>query len=235
MITNNEELSPEILITKDAGSNKWVHRALIALIGIATLYACAMAWVGRDSWHVAVTRLTLPDLLTVIALVFVGFLLRAARWHYYIRVLQWDVPPWRSFSALVASIALTATPGKTGELVKAALLREYHPVSLSQGAGILLVERLGDLVAVLLLALAGLTAFTGVTSYGLAGSGGSSRSNIAGEATAIIEDGASAASQGNKTRSTLPAALKRVRGCSTFDAAVASGAWGVSSGGGLEQ
>lgn len=166
-MTNKRALSPEILGPGDGRREKRVHRAVLALAAMAILYACATAWAGRDGWQVAMTNLSATDLVAVIGLVLAGFLLRAGRWHYYIRVLKWTVPPWRSFSAFVASIALTTTPGKAGELVKVALLREYHQVSLSQGAGVLLVERLGDLMAVLVLATAGLTVFAGLAGYAL--------------------------------------------------------------------
>src|SRR5262249_10586841 len=87
------------------------------------------------------------------------------RWHYYVRVLDWDVPLVPSLTAFVASFALTATPGKAGELVKAGLLRTRHDVSLTQGVGILMIERLGDLLALIMLALGGLTLFTDLRGY----------------------------------------------------------------------
>jgi uncharacterized protein (TIRG00374 family) len=137
---------------------------------MAVLYAGATAWVGRDGWRAAVENLSPTDLAVVLGLVLAGFLLRAGRWHYYMRAVGWNVPFFAGFSAFVASFALTATPGKAGELVKAVLLRERYPVSLSQGAGILFVERLGDLAAVALLAVSGLALFVGVAGYALAAS-----------------------------------------------------------------
>jgi uncharacterized protein (TIRG00374 family) len=70
--------------------------------------------------------------------------------------------------AFVASIALTATPGKAGELIKFVLLRSRFPISLTKGSGILLIERLGDLFAVIALAIGGLTLFIDLSSYVLA-------------------------------------------------------------------
>jgi len=131
---------------KDCEHPGWARNAVVALAAMAALYAGATAWVGRDGWRAAVENLSPADLAGVLGLVLVGFLLRAGRWNYYMRAVGWNVPFFAGFSAFVASFALTATPGKAGELVKAALLRErYGKVSLSQGAGILFVERLGDL------------------------------------------------------------------------------------------
>jgi uncharacterized membrane protein YbhN (UPF0104 family) len=45
------------------------------------------------------------------------------------------------------------------------LLRSQHKISLAQGAGVLLIERLGDLFAVIVLAIGGLTFFVDLSSY----------------------------------------------------------------------
>jgi uncharacterized protein (TIRG00374 family) len=147
---------------------KWVRRSLLVLIAIAGVYAGATLWIGPDAWRTALDAVSTRDILIVIGLVMIGFLLRAGRWHYYVRVLDWDVPLVPSLTAFVASFALTATPGKAGELVKAALLRTRHDVSLTQGVGILMIERLGDLLALIMLALGGLTLFIDLRGYVIA-------------------------------------------------------------------
>jgi len=144
---------------------KWLRRSGFILMGMVSVYAAATLWAGRGGWQLALTAISPDDILIIVGLVSIGFLLRAGRWHYYIRVLQWDVPLLHSILAFVASIALTATPAKSGELAKAVLLRSQHRISLSQGAGVLLIERLGDLFAVIVLAIGGLTVFIDLSSY----------------------------------------------------------------------
>jgi uncharacterized protein (TIRG00374 family) len=145
--------------------SKWLRRSGFILMGMVSVYAAATLWAGRGGWQLALTAISPDDVLIIVGLVSIGFLLRAGRWHYYIRVLQWDVPLLHSILAFVASIALTATPAKSGELAKAVLLRSQHRISLSQGAGVLLIERLGDLFAVIVLAIGGLTLFIDLSSY----------------------------------------------------------------------
>ena len=144
---------------------KWLRRSGFILMGMVSVYAAATLWAGRGGWQLALTAISPDDILIIVGLVSIGFLLRAGRWHYYIRVLQWDVPLLHSILAFVASIALTATPAKSGELAKAVLLRSQHRISLSQGAGVLLIERLGDLFAVIVLTIGGLTLFIDLSSY----------------------------------------------------------------------
>ena len=161
-------LPDDSLVTDKSMETKWLTRSGFILMAMVGVYAGAALWAGRGGWQLALTAISLDDILIIVGLVSIGFLLRAGRWHYYIRVLQWEVPLLHSISAFVASIALTATPAKSGELAKAVLLRSQHKISLSQGAGVLLIERLGDLFAVIVLAIGGLTLFIDQSSDVLA-------------------------------------------------------------------
>jgi hypothetical protein len=64
-----------------------------------------------------------------------------------------------------ASLSLTATPDKAGELLKSALLRARYGTPVAQSAGVLIMERLGDLLALLCLASSGLLLFAGFKYY----------------------------------------------------------------------
>src|SRR5580658_848205 len=159
-------LPDDSLVTDDESmQSKWLRRSGFILMAMVSVYAGATLWAGRGGWQLALTAISLGDILIIVGLVSIGFLLRAGRWHYYIRVLQWEVPLLHSISAFVASIAFTATPAKSGELAKAVLLRSQHKISLAEGAGVLLIERLGDLFAVIVLAVGGLTLFVDLSSY----------------------------------------------------------------------
>jgi len=150
---------------EESMQSKCLKRGGFILMGVVSVYAGATLWAGRGGWQLALTTISLGDILIIVGLVSIGFLLRAGRWHYYIRVLQWNVPLLQSAAAFVAGIAFTATPAKSGELAKAVLLRSQHKISLAEGAGVLLIERLGDLFAVIVLAVGGLTLFVDLSSY----------------------------------------------------------------------
>ena len=125
-------LPVDSFVTDDESmQSKWLRRSGFILMAMLGVYAGAALWVGRGGWQLALTAISLGDILIIVGLVSIGVLLRAGRWHYYIRLLQWDVPLLHSISAFVASIAFTATPAKSGELAKAVLLRSQHKISLS--------------------------------------------------------------------------------------------------------
>jgi glycosyltransferase 2 family protein len=136
--------------------SRWIGRTVLALTAMMCLYLGATMWSARGDLLRAIDRLPFSSLPGVVGLVFLGLALRAARWHYYVRRLQWQIPVIPSICAFLASFAFTATPGKAGEVVKSVLLRTRYDVPLADGVGVLLVERLGDLLAVLILAAGGL-------------------------------------------------------------------------------
>lgn len=105
------------------------------------------------------------NIVDFLALISAGVGLRMLRWYYYIRRRGWNVPVGAAAASLLASFSFTATPGKAGELVKGMLLRSGYGVPIADCAGVLFVERIGDLVAVLLLALCALTRLSNSALY----------------------------------------------------------------------
>jgi glycosyltransferase 2 family protein len=136
--------------------SRWIGRGSLILGIIMCLYVGVAFWAARGDLVRLAKGLPWQVVPTVIALVLTGLGLRSLRWHYYVRHLRWPVPLRHSLVAFLASFAFSATPGKAGEMVKCVLLRTHYKVRLTEGAGVLMVERLGDLLAVLILATGGL-------------------------------------------------------------------------------
>jgi glycosyltransferase 2 family protein len=145
--------------------SRWIGRSVVSLTVIMALYLGATVWAARGDLMRAFGQLPLGALPSVIGLVFLGLGLRAMRWQYYVHRLQWQVSRRHSLAAFLASFAFTATPGKVGEAVKSVLLRTRFNVSLAEGLGVLMVERLGDLLAVLILAIGGLALLADAIVY----------------------------------------------------------------------
>jgi uncharacterized protein (TIRG00374 family) len=143
----------------------WLRVSLIFLVVGGVVYTAGSIWASRAAISITPVALSYADIAAVIALVSTGVGLRVLRWYYYIRCRAWPVPFTAAVVSLLASFSLTATPGKAGELVKAMLLRSGYGVSVADCAGVLLAERIGDLVAVLLLALCTLTAVSDLVPY----------------------------------------------------------------------
>lgn len=134
-------------------------RALILSVILAAAgYLAFSLWGG---WHevVAATKTISAGLLAgLLALSLVNYGLRFVRWQYYLRCFGHRIPWWPSLRIYLGGFALTTTPGKAGEALRSVLL---HPrgVPWPHSLAALLAERLGDLLAILMLAAIGMAAY----------------------------------------------------------------------------
>ncbi len=92
-----------------------------------------------------------------LALSLVNYGLRIARWRLYLAALGFEID-WESAEAVyLAGFAFTATPGKAGELLRGVFLQRRGVPFLTATAAFV-SERVGDLVAMLVIALPGAAA-----------------------------------------------------------------------------
>ena len=125
--------------------------AVLAALGIAGDIASLGRSLAAFHWSL------LP---AVLALTLCNYGLRFVKWQYMLRVLA--IPPIRvadSLRIFFGGLAMTITPGKVGEWVKSALLKEATGAPISATAPIVFVERLSDGLAMAILASTGLLVY----------------------------------------------------------------------------
>lgn len=88
-----------------------------------------------------------------------NYLIRFLRWQFYLHLLEIAVPRKRSLMIFLAGLAFSITPGKFGELAKSWFLKDSDSLPISRTAPIVAAERLSDLIAVVILALVGISQF----------------------------------------------------------------------------
>ncbi|MEW6648396.1 MAG: lysylphosphatidylglycerol synthase transmembrane domain-containing protein [Pseudomonadota bacterium] len=134
-------------------------RALIlSVVAAAVGYLGFSLWGGWQDVVAALRQVSLPVLLLLLLLSLVNYGLRFARWQHYLALFGHRVPWRQSLRIYLGGFALTTTPGKAGEALRCVLLQP-HGVSWPHSLAALLAERLGDLMAILLLAAIGLAAW----------------------------------------------------------------------------
>lgn len=131
------------------------------LLGVA-IYAGIAIWTDVSS-VLAVLRGFAPEVfLGALALSLVNYAVRFAKWQFYLRVLDVDVPAKVSLHAFLAGFVMSVTPGKVGEVLKSVLLRQACGVPAARTAPIVIAERVTDLLGLFVIASFGI----GVFDYG---------------------------------------------------------------------
>ncbi len=127
--------------------------ALLVLMGL-TLFAD-----GRKLAD-ALRGFRWPLLAPILLLTSFNYALRFVKWQYYLRrVGVTELPTQLSARIFFANFIMAMTPGKIGEVFKSLLLREAVGTPIAVSAPIIVVERMTDGIAMLVLASVGLAIF----------------------------------------------------------------------------
>lgn len=95
----------------------------------------------------------------LLALSLGNYVVRFIRWEIYLRMLGIRVSLKTSSSIFLAGLAMTITPGKVGEFLKSYLLKESDGIPMARSAPVVFVERVTDLLSLLLLASFGVATY----------------------------------------------------------------------------
>ncbi|WP_306060668.1 lysylphosphatidylglycerol synthase transmembrane domain-containing protein [Natronococcus wangiae] len=96
----------------------------------------------------------------VVGLTTAGYGFRFAKWHYYLRCLEIDVPFDASAVTFFSGLMMVVTPGKAGEVWKAWFLRDKRGVPASKTTSVVGAERITDLIALSAMAALGLVVYS---------------------------------------------------------------------------
>jgi uncharacterized protein (TIRG00374 family) len=136
-----------------------VRRWIWIAIGFVIAIAAALGFGDVRQLGPRLSGFSWSAFAAALGLALANYAIRFARWQFYLRRQSAAVP--RGASALVfgAGLSLAITPGKVGELVKSYLLRALYGIPAARTAPIVVAERVTDLIALLLLAVAGVAAY----------------------------------------------------------------------------
>jgi len=95
----------------------------------------------------------------IITLTLLDDSLRFVKWNYFLNVIGVEMSTRDSASVFFGGLSMAITPGKVGELFKSFLIKQINGTKMSRTMPVVVVERLTDLIAVTLLASAGVLYF----------------------------------------------------------------------------
>jgi uncharacterized protein (TIRG00374 family) len=134
-------------------------RVLLGVAAGVAVYVGFSIWANAREVGHALERFWWRAAALACGLAAANYAVRWARWEYYLRRLGLRIATRDSVLVFLAGFALTVTPGKLGEAVKALLLRQSHGIPAARTAPIVVAERITDLIGLLLLTLVGVFSF----------------------------------------------------------------------------
>jgi uncharacterized protein (TIRG00374 family) len=134
---------------------------ILGIVVALVVYVAYAAWAGAGEVAAALARFSWALLVPLLLLSGANYALRWVRWELYLRALGIRVPTRTSMAVFLAGLAMTVTPGKVGEFLKSYLLKATSGVPMAVSAPVVLVERITDLLSLVVLASFGVASYGG--------------------------------------------------------------------------
>ncbi|RDE14906.1 MAG: hypothetical protein C4K49_06830 [Candidatus Thorarchaeota archaeon] len=149
-MTQDECAAPE------AKSSLISFRRVVVFVILGTLvYALIGLYARVDDIAAALATVPLWVLAVMIGLSFLNYLIRYAKWQFYLNRIGVQLGHSVSFRVFLAGFTLTVTPAKIGEAVKGYFIYEIDGTPVAKTAPVVVSERVTDLLAMVLLAILG--------------------------------------------------------------------------------
>lgn len=135
------------------------RKAILAMVIAIVLYAGFALFADVRALAANLGRFAWWTFAAALALSAVNYVIRGARWQYYLVRLGIAVPLRASLLVFVAGFAFAVTPGKLGELLKSYFLKRDFGVEVARSAPVVVAERLTDFLALCVLLLVGIFSY----------------------------------------------------------------------------
>ncbi len=134
---------------------KFTRRIILAIVFALIIYLGLSLYFDIESVVTAFTKFSWIYLPLLLLLAYLNYITRYVKWEYYLRKLNIKITGKESRSIFFSGLAMSATPGKLGELLKSYLLKKISGEPVSKTAPVIFAERLTDLVSLIILAFVG--------------------------------------------------------------------------------
>lgn len=98
-------------------------------------------------------------IFVLLLLSFLNYLFRFFRWHYFLHQISIKIPVLTSLRIFLSGLAMTITPGKVGEVLKAYLIKKETGNKFAEMVPLLITERLTDGIGMIILSFGGIYLF----------------------------------------------------------------------------
>lgn len=137
-----------------AKSNLWIG----LIIGVI-IYFVLIVYGDSEEVLSALSSFNIEYLPILLALAFTNYILRAAKWHYFFKVLNMEISFKENLYIFFSGLMMAVTPGKFGEVWKSWLIRDFRGYDVHKTMPIIFADRMTDVIAIIALASIGVFIF----------------------------------------------------------------------------
>ncbi len=137
-----------------------IKRNLIIALGLGiAVYLVLAVYSGLDNFQAALDHFRWPLVPAILGLVCLSYVGRFSRWVYYLRVIKVSVPLKTNAAIFASGLSMAISPGKFGEVLKSAFIRQVNGTPIARTAPAVVAERATDGTGMVAWGLLGTLAF----------------------------------------------------------------------------
>lgn len=136
--------------------SKLFNKFLIITILVIIIYTGFLFFSDFSKIYDKLESFNVVYLLPILFLVLLSWITLFFRWTLLLKNLNVSIPLKSNFVIYISSFALSATPGALGEIVKSKLLKNKFKIPISKTAPLIIIERIYDLIAAIIVSSFGI-------------------------------------------------------------------------------
>ncbi len=140
--------------------HKLRRAVFVTIILAACIYVALAIWSNAGTLKEAFAHFQWWYFPVILSLTLLNYVLRFCNWQFYLASLGIrNIPRKDSLLIYLAGFAMSITPGKIGEVIRAFLLKQAHKIPVGKTGSLVFVDRLTDVIALLCIAALGALQF----------------------------------------------------------------------------
>jgi len=137
----------------------------IVIVLAVVVYLLMSIYADFDELSLAFAKFNVAFIFVLFALTTVNYLLRFLKWDFFLRRAGIRMKLLDNLFVFFSGLSMIVTPGKIGEIWKGWLIRDINGEKLSKTIPVVVVERITDVLGLIILSLFGVAYFTHQAIY----------------------------------------------------------------------
>ena len=138
---------------------KFDNRIYLIIIGTIILYITFLIISDLNTIFKSITDINISYIPVILALGPISWGLLFLRWNFLLKNSDIHIPVKENFKIFLVGYAMSATPGKIGELIKSQLLSSRYNIPKKNTVPIVFVEQFYNLLGILFISIIGIFHF----------------------------------------------------------------------------